>query len=83
MYGWRTAQELERVVLKINFFRPVWQAQLTAEGTVVQRGRTMGYVECSISDEQNRLVTKTTAWSFATRRPQSDNHSLLGRTARK
>ena len=37
MYGWRTAQELESVVLKINFLRPVWQAQLTAEGTVEQR----------------------------------------------
>ena len=33
------------VELKINFFRPVWTAQLRAEGTVVQRGRTIGYVE--------------------------------------
>ncbi len=46
------------VELKINFFRSVWQAQLKAEGTVVQRGRTMGYVECTIVDEQNRLVAK-------------------------
>ena len=46
------------IELKINFFRPVWQAQLKAEGTVVQRGRTMGYVECSITDEQDRLVAK-------------------------
>src|SRR5882724_9474476 len=27
------------IELKINFFRPIWQAQLRAEGTVVQRGR--------------------------------------------
>jgi uncharacterized protein (TIGR00369 family) len=46
------------VELKINFFRPVWQTQLRAEGTVVQRGRTVGYVECSITDEENRLVAK-------------------------
>jgi uncharacterized protein (TIGR00369 family) len=46
------------VELKINFFRPVWTAQLRAEGTVVQRGRTIGYVECTVSDEQNRLVAK-------------------------
>jgi uncharacterized protein (TIGR00369 family) len=46
------------VELKINFFRPVWQAQLQAEGTVVQRGRTMGYVECTIVDGQNRLVAR-------------------------
>ena len=53
-----TGESFTTVELKINFFRPVWQARLTAEGTVVQRGRTMGYVECSISDEQNRLVAK-------------------------
>jgi uncharacterized protein (TIGR00369 family) len=46
------------IELKINFLRPVWQAQLRAEGTVVQRGRTIGYVECNITDEENRLVAK-------------------------
>ena len=46
------------VELKINFFRPVWQAQLKAEGTVVRRGQTIGYVECTITDEKNRLVAK-------------------------
>jgi uncharacterized protein (TIGR00369 family) len=49
------------VELKINFFRPVWHAQLRAEGTVVQRGRTMGYLECTITDEENRLVAKATS----------------------
>ena len=46
------------VELKINFFRPVWQAELKAEGTVVQRGHTIGYVECNITDEENRLVAR-------------------------
>jgi uncharacterized protein (TIGR00369 family) len=46
------------VELKINFFRPVWTAQLRAEGAVLQRGRTVGYVECTISDEENRVVAK-------------------------
>jgi uncharacterized protein (TIGR00369 family) len=46
------------VELKVNFFRPIWQAQLKAEGSVVQRGRTIGYVECDITDEENRLVAK-------------------------
>jgi uncharacterized protein (TIGR00369 family) len=36
------------VELKINYLRPVWQARLKAEGIVVQRGRTIGYVECAI-----------------------------------
>jgi len=51
-------ESLTTVELKINFFRPVWQARLRAEGTVVQRGQTMGYVECTITDEENRLVAK-------------------------
>jgi uncharacterized protein (TIGR00369 family) len=46
------------IELKMNFFRPVWQARLRAEGTVVQRGRTIGYVECTITDEQRRVIAK-------------------------
>src|ERR1700741_4885082 len=42
------------VELKINFFRPVWEAQLTAEGRVVRRGRSIGYVECDVTDESGR-----------------------------
>ncbi len=51
-------ESLTTVELKINFFRPVWRAQLRAEGTVLQRGSTIGYVECTITDEENRLVAK-------------------------
>jgi uncharacterized protein (TIGR00369 family) len=46
------------VELKINFLRTVWQAQLKAEGMVVRRGGTIGYVECTITDEKSRLVAK-------------------------
>jgi uncharacterized protein (TIGR00369 family) len=46
------------VELKISFFRPVWQAQLRAEGAVVHRGRAIGYVECTITDEESRLIAK-------------------------
>src|SRR5271156_1860538 len=46
------------VELKINFFRPVWQAQRKAEGPGVRRGHPIGYVECTITDEENRLIAK-------------------------
>jgi uncharacterized protein (TIGR00369 family) len=46
------------IELKINFFRPVWKALLKAEGKVVRRGSTVGYVECEITDETGRLVAK-------------------------
>src|SRR3984893_8958959 len=38
------------VELKINFFRPVWEARLRAEGKVLRRGSMMGYMECEITD---------------------------------
>src|SRR6202048_3227182 len=46
------------VELKINFFRPVWEACLKAEGKVVRRGRSLGYLECDISDERGQLIAK-------------------------
>jgi uncharacterized protein (TIGR00369 family) len=46
------------VELKINFFRPVWEARLRAEAAVVQRGGTVGYMECNVIDENNRLIAK-------------------------
>jgi uncharacterized protein (TIGR00369 family) len=46
------------IELKINFFRPVWEAALKAEGRVVRRGSSLGYVECEITDENARLVAK-------------------------
>src|SRR5215469_2031192 len=59
------------VELKINFFRPIWQARLKAEGTVVQRGRTIGYVECDITDEENRLIAKAASTCMVLRGEKS------------
>jgi uncharacterized protein (TIGR00369 family) len=47
------------VELTINYLRPVREAKLRAEGRVVQRGRTIGYVECEVSDENGRLIAKS------------------------
>jgi len=47
--------------LKINFLRPVWNARLTAEARVVQRGRTVGLVECDVFDEKRRLVARASS----------------------
>jgi uncharacterized protein (TIGR00369 family) len=59
------------VELKINFLRPVRQAQLRAEGRVVQRGRTIGYVECEISDEKGKLVAKSNSTCLVLRGDQA------------
>src|ERR1700741_3014463 len=55
------------IELKINFFRPVWEARLRAEGKVVQRGRTMGYIECEITDDGGRLGAKAASTCMALR----------------
>jgi uncharacterized protein (TIGR00369 family) len=59
------------IELKINFFRPVWQAELRAEGTVVRRGQIIGYMECTITDQQNRLVAKAASTCMALRGPKA------------
>src|SRR5436190_18666921 len=57
--------------LKINFLRPVWKALLTAEGTIVQRGRTVGLTECSITDERGRLIARATSTCLTLRAEQA------------
>jgi len=47
--------------MKINFFRPVWKAQLRAEAKMVQRGKTIGYLECDVTDEGGRLIAKASS----------------------
>ncbi len=59
------------IELKINFFRPVWEAALKAEGTVVRRGNTVGYVECEITDDRGRLVAKAASTCLALRGEQA------------
>ncbi|HEY5294979.1 MAG TPA: PaaI family thioesterase [Gaiellaceae bacterium] len=47
--------------LKINFLKPVWSGLLTAEGTVLKSGRTVGLTECRITDESGSLVAHATS----------------------
>jgi len=56
-----STESFTTVELKINFFRPVWQSQLRAEGKVVRRGKTVGYSECEITDENGRAIAKASS----------------------
>lgn len=47
--------------LKINFLKPVWNARLIATGRVVKQGRTVGMVECDVTDEKGNLVARATS----------------------
>ncbi len=47
------------VEMKINFLRPVASGvRLLAEGKVVKQGQTIGFVECDVHDDQQRLVAR-------------------------
>src|SRR5580692_8208374 len=46
------------VDLRITFLRPVWNATLRAEAQVLHRGRTVGYVECDVTDDKGKLIAK-------------------------
>ena len=47
--------------LKINFLKPIWNARLRAEGRVVKRGKTVGLVECDVTDESGSLVARASS----------------------
>ncbi len=58
--------------LKINFLKPVWNARLVATGHVVKQGRTVGLVECDITDEQGSLVARATSTCMTLRDAQAN-----------
>ena len=47
--------------LRINFLRPFWTGRLRAEAEVVNRGKTVGLVECSVTDERKRMIAKASS----------------------
>ena len=59
--GLRPGESFTTIELKINFLRPVWKTRLRAEARAVQRGRTVGLVECSVVDADKRLVARATS----------------------
>jgi uncharacterized protein (TIGR00369 family) len=59
------------IELKINFLRPVRKARLRADGRVLQRGRTIGYVECEVTDENGKLIAKSNSTCLVLRAEQA------------
>jgi uncharacterized protein (TIGR00369 family) len=47
--------------LKMNFVKPVWAGRLVAEAKVVKAGRTIGLVDCRVTDESGSLVAYGTS----------------------
>ena len=47
--------------LKINFLRPVYDGEISAEATVVHKGRTVALVESIVRSEEGKEVARATA----------------------
>jgi uncharacterized protein (TIGR00369 family) len=55
------------IALSISFFRPVWQSRLRAEARVINRGKTVGYLECDVTDQDGKRVAKANSTCFVLR----------------
>jgi uncharacterized protein (TIGR00369 family) len=47
--------------LKINFLKPIWNAKLFAVASIIKKGRTVGLVECRVTDETGSLIAHSTS----------------------
>lgn len=52
------SESFTTIELKINYLKPVWNTTLRAEGRMVKRTRTLGYLECDVKDEGGSLVAR-------------------------
>lgn len=57
--------------LKINYLKPVWRAKLKALAKVVKQGRSVGMVECDVTDEGGSLVARATSTCMTLRGEQA------------
>jgi uncharacterized protein (TIGR00369 family) len=60
-------QSFATVELKINFLKPIWEARLTAVGSIIKAGRTLALCECRITDEGGSLVAYATSTQMTLR----------------
>ena len=62
--------------LKINFLKPVWTGKLVATGRVVKGGRTVGLVECDVTDAEDVLVARATSTCMTLRGANADGRAF-------
>ena len=65
------AETFATLELKINFLKPVWTTKLRAIGRLVKSGKTVGLLECDITDEQGNLVARASSTCMTLRGEQA------------
>jgi uncharacterized protein (TIGR00369 family) len=53
--------------LTSKFFKPIWNAHLRATATVTKRTRSLGLIECEVTDDGGSLVAKVFSTCMALR----------------
>jgi uncharacterized protein (TIGR00369 family) len=69
-------ESLTTLELKINYLKPVWRGKLTASARVVKRGKTVGLMECDITDEEGQLVARASSTFMAITGEQAVNRTV-------
>lgn len=59
--GLAEGESFTTVDLNIRFFRPVGETHLVAIARVVHRGKTVGSVECEVTDAEGRPVARASS----------------------
>jgi len=52
------AETFTTLDLVAKYMKPVWNANLRAVATITKRTRTLGLIECEVTDEKGSLVAK-------------------------
>lgn len=62
------AEQAITVELKVNYIAPFATGELVGEGHIVHKGRTLGFGEAELRDQEGRLVATASATYLAKRR---------------
>jgi uncharacterized protein (TIGR00369 family) len=65
-------QSTTNVELKVNFLRPVFDDRLEATAAVVERGRTIGLVECDVHTSEGKLAARLSTTYMVLRGGQAE-----------
>lgn len=76
-------QTFTTVEQKINFLRPVFEKTVRARGEVIQRGRTLGLIECRITDSEGKLVAFATSTYAVLDGASAQGRELTGEFGRR
>jgi uncharacterized protein (TIGR00369 family) len=64
--------------LTTKFFKPVWTARLEAVARVTRRTRTLGFIECDITDESGSVVAKVFSSCIVLRGQEAAGRHVAG-----